>query len=234
MEIIFIIVPLIAGFWWSIIYPRQQLKRFRNAGTLQINGAEKRYPNLPLENFGILYSDNLKSRRVQVVFPKLESEGRIKYIFSWHSFHVVRIPRLSRLQNISKGTFQTGKEIKILIKEHLEIDSEIEQLTKQWHELYNLRDLVATSDLYSNQLNTYERGLAQIEQLKNKAEQLEQIYLHAIRESLIGRQIADYDLPISPEQHLNLDSQYRKVKSEYQIMKETASIYTNLLQQRPL
>lgn len=230
MNILFVIIIItVVLYWWEVIYPRQQLRRFRDAGILQIEGIETHHQNLPLENLGIFYSANLKKRSVQIIFPKLAPEGRIKYIFSWHYFRSISIPIPPRIKSLNQGALKVGEELKFLITEHLQVDDEIEELTEQWHELYNLRELVATSDLYSNQLSLYERGLTQIEQLKNKAEQLEQIYIHAIREILIGREIAEYNLDISPERVASLESQYQDVKVEYQMLKDATKVYTELL-----
>lgn len=90
------------------------------------------------------------------------------------------------------------------------------------------------SELYLSQQEIYERALFQVENLLDKAEELQRVYVRLIREVLIGREIAQYSPDLLPNDSLAIDNQYKKIKEEYQYMKDTATAYAELLRKREL
>ncbi|NJL22573.1 MAG: hypothetical protein HC895_19970 [Leptolyngbyaceae cyanobacterium SM1_3_5] len=94
--------------------------------------------------------------------------------------------------------------------------------------------MVATSDFYASQQHIYERALIQIENLLHKAEELQQVYVRFIREVLIGRQVAEYDPNLLPDNGMAIDQQYRRIKREYQTIKDAAIAYGELIQTRQI
>jgi hypothetical protein len=228
-----LLVTALAGIcWWVIVYRDQKIKRIQSSAVLEVDGADDRYPGLPLGRLGIFWSANRTRRRIRVVFPKLTAEGDVQYIYSWHDLRSVYIPVLDETDAQSKAKLGAAQELATFIEEHLQLEPEIANLRKQWHKISDLLALVATSDLYASQQDTYERALLQVEDLLNKAEQLEQVYIYAIREALIGREIAGYTPDLLPDSNSILDNQYAKIKEEYQTMKDTATAYAELLRTR--
>ncbi|MDB9303012.1 MULTISPECIES: hypothetical protein [Cyanophyceae] len=118
------------------------------------------------------------------------------------------------------------------MKETIAVDREIVNLEKKYIEMTDVANLITSSDIYSSQIDKYERGLAQIENLLRKSMELNKLYLHLIREGLISYQVAKYDIDNIPDNiHISLDSRYRQVKEEYQNMKDTTEAYFELLSQ---
>ncbi|WZF15203.1 hypothetical protein WKK05_21690 [Nostoc sp. UHCC 0302] len=198
---------------------------------MEVEGADIRYPNLPLGKLGIFYEVNEK-RRIRVIFPKLTQEG-IEYIYSWHNLRSIRIPTLENINSQSRVNLQVAQQLAFLMKEHIQfIEPEILNLRKQWHKINELLDLVATSEFYASQQGIYKRALFQIENLLDKAEELQQVYIGFIREVLIGRQVAGYDPNLLPDDGFAIDNQYKRIREEYQYMKDTATAYAELLRTR--
>ncbi|WP_341525209.1 hypothetical protein [Nostoc sp. UHCC 0302] len=198
---------------------------------VEVEGADIRYPNLPLGKLGIFYEVNEK-RRIRVIFPKLTQEG-IEYIYSWHNLRSIRIPTLENINSQSRVNLQVAQQLAFLMKEHIQfIEPEILNLRKQWHKINELLDLVATSEFYASQQGIYKRALFQIENLLDKAEELQQVYIGFIREVLIGRQVAGYDPNLLPDDGFAIDNQYKRIREEYQYMKDTATAYAELLRTR--
>lgn len=228
--IIFTLI-LLGGLYYFVYYPNQKLKRIRSSPVLEVDGASTRYPNLPLGDLGVFFESNA-NRRIRVVFPKLTPDGDVQYIYSWHDLRFIRIPT-------SRGSGQGGINLKIaqelafLMKEHIQfVEPEILSLRRQWHKINELLGLVATSDFYASQQEIYERALLQVENLLDKAEELQQVYVRFIREVLIGRQIAGYDPTLLLSDSVTIDHQYKRIREEYQDMKDTATAYAELLRTR--
>jgi len=154
----------------------KKIKKILNSHIILINEPEERYYKLCLKNYGIPLKINERADKVQVIFPRLNVEGDVEYIFSWHSLGVVEIPDMETAQQDIK--LRVGKELAPLIKEHLQIEQEILSLEEQECNVNNLADLVSTSELYSSQLELYEKALVQIENLLKKAKQFQNIYIH--------------------------------------------------------
>ena len=198
---------------------------------MEVDGANTRYSNLPLGNVGI-FSEVNEKRRIRVIFPKLTAEGNVEYIYSWHSLESIRIPS-SKRADLGGIDLKIAQELAVPIKEHVQfVEPEILHLREQWHKINELLDLVATSELYASQHDTYERALHQVENLLEKAEELQRVYIRLIREMLIGRQVSGYNPNLLPDDSLALDRQYKNIRDDYQQMKDTATAYTELLRTR--
>ena len=207
----------------------KKIEKVLNTKVILIKGAEEISSNLCLRNYGIPL--RVKERdKVQVIFPRLTSNGDLEYIFSWHSLDDVEIPEIEIEQNDIK--LRAAKELAPLIKEHLHIDQEILSLEEQYQKVNDLADLVSTSELYSSQLDIYERAVVEIENLLEKAEQLKKIYIHLIREGLIGIQVAGYNPDNIRDNRLAFDSQYKRIKEEYRYMRDAATAYQELIRQQ--
>lgn len=238
MDALLILALIVGGFYWFVFYPKQKIKRLRNNVVVEVNGAEVRYPNLPLGNLGIFFTTNQKNR-VQVVFPSLTPEGDVQYIYSWHSLPSVHlpvyVPELNQLGSQTGLNFRVAQELATLMKEHIQfVEPEILNLRKQWHKINDLLSLISTSDFYASQQGTYERALFQVERLLEKAEALQQVYIRFIREVLIGREIAGYDPNLLLDDSFAIDHQYHQIRDEYLRMKDTAIAYTQLLESRQI
>lgn len=207
----------------------RKIDKILNNKIILINKAEERYANLCLKNYGLPLK--VKERdKVQVIFPRLTPKGDVEYIFSWHNLDDVEIPEVEIAQN--NITLRAAKELAPLIKEHLQIEQEISSLEEQYQKVNDLADLVSTSELYSSQLDIYERAIVEIENLLGKAEQLQKIYIHLIREGLIGIQVAGYNPDNIRDNRLAFDSQYKRIKEEYQYMRDAATAYQELMRQQ--
>jgi hypothetical protein len=207
----------------------KKVEKVLNTKIVLINEVEERYSNLCLKNYGLPLK--VKERdKVQVIFPRLTPNGDVEYIFSWHNLDDVEIPEVEIDQNDLK--LRAAKELAPLIKEHLQIEQEILSLEEQYQKVNDLADLVSTSELYSSQLDIYERAVVEIENLLGKAEQLQKIYIHLIREGLIGIQVAGYNPDNIRDNRLAFDSQYKRIKEEYQYMRDAATAYQELMRQQ--
>lgn len=223
---------LLSSVYWFVFYPTQKIKRMRSNVVLEVDGAGTRYPNLPLGNLGIFF-DAKENRRIRVVFPKLTSEGDVQYIYSWHNIQSIHIPALEKVDTQGKVNLRVAQELAFLVKEHIQfVEPEILNLREQWHKINELLDLVATSEFYASQQGIYERALLQVENLLDKAEELQQVYVRFIREVLIGRQVTGYNPNLLPDDSLAIDNQYKRVREEYQNIKDTATAYAELLRTR--
>lgn len=203
----------------------KKIEQINSSDIILVNEAENLYSNFPLENYGIPV--RVKNReRVEIIFPRLTPDGDVEYLYSWHSLNDVKIP--SAEVDEKNVRLRAGRELAPLIKEHLQIEQEILSIEKQHLEISELADLVSTSDIYSSQLELYDRALVQIENLLEKAEQLQAIYIHLIREALIGVRIAGYKPDSIRDNRLAFDSQYQRIRSEYQHLKDIATAYGKL------
>lgn len=231
-SITIILLIALSGYWF-VFYPNQKIKRIKRNLVVEVDRVDSRYPNLPLSNLGIFFEVNEK-RRIRVIFPKLTQEG-IEYIYSWHNLQSIRIPALEKTHTQGRINLKVAQELASLIKEHIQfVEPEILNLRKQWHRINELIDLVATSEFYASQQGIYKRALFQIERMLDKAEELEQVYIGFIREVLIGRQVAEYNLNLLPDDGLAIDDHYKIIREEYQNMKDTATAYAELLRTRQL
>lgn len=228
MGIALALILCLGLYWRFVFYPNRKIKRMKSRVVLEVDGAKTRYPNLPLGNLGVFF-DVKENRRIRVVFPKLTPDGDVEYIYSWHNLQSIRVP------TSKKGTpdpvdLKIAQQLAFLVKEHLQfVEPEIFSLREEWQKINELRNLVATSEFYSSQKEHYERALFQIENLLDKAEDLQQVYIRFIREVLIGKRVAGYDPDLLLSDGLAIETQYKRIREEYQYMKDTAIAYTELL-----
>lgn len=227
---IIFILTIIGLVYCFAIHPYQKIKKIKNNIVLQVDGADIRYSNLLLGNLGIFYEIN-QERKVHVIFPKLTSEGYVKYIYSWHSLQSISVPVLGKLKIQDKNNLRRAQELAILISEHVRfIEPEILNLRNQWHKINELLNLISTSDLYSSQQEIYERALVQVENLLAKAQEIELVYIRYIKELLITSKVIGFDPNLIPNNGLAIDDKYKKIREEYQLMKDTATAYAELIQ----
>ncbi|QSJ19397.1 hypothetical protein JYQ62_12135 [Nostoc sp. UHCC 0702] len=227
MVLTIILLVIFLGAYYFVLYPNQKIQQIRSNLVVEVDGAETRYPNLPLGKLGIFFDVN-ENRRIRIVFPKLTTEG-IEYIYSWHNLQSIRIPASEKINPQSRVNLKVVQELASLMKEHIQfVEPEILNLRKQWRKINELLDLVETSEFYTNQQEVYERALFQIENLLDKAEELQQVYVGLIRETLIGTQLAEYDPNLLSDNSFAIDNQYKKIKEEYQYMKDTATAYAEM------
>lgn len=223
MTFIFLSIALLFIF---IQQRSTKLALIKNSPVVFVYGASVRYPNLPLKNYGIPLKINNQSR-VQVLFPNLTPSGDLEYIYYWHDLNNIEV-----IQKPGKSTatkLKTLQELAPLIKEHLQVAPNTLLLKGQYRQIKKLAYLVSTSDIYAGQLDTYERSLVQIEKLLRKADELQKVYIRLIREALIGVKIADYNPDILEGSQVAFDSQYQRIKEEYQNMKDVVNAYSQLL-----
>ncbi|NJL21173.1 MAG: hypothetical protein HC895_10720 [Leptolyngbyaceae cyanobacterium SM1_3_5] len=116
---ILLLLTLAGGIYWFVFHPQQKLDRIRNRGVVEIEGAEARYSDLPLGNLGIFYDSN-ENRRIQVIFPKLTSEGDVQYIFSWHDLRSAHVPRFKSIDPQNMISIRIAQDLSLLMKEHIE------------------------------------------------------------------------------------------------------------------
>lgn len=211
------------------IYQRStKLTLVKNSPVVFVYGACIRYPNLPLKNYGIPLKINNQSR-VQVLFPKLTISGDVEYIYSWHDLSNIELPQPTGKSTAKK--LDDLQKLALIIKEHLQIEPEVLSLKEQFRQIAKLANLVSTSDIYVGYLGTYEQALVQIDKLLNKAAQLQKVYIRLIREALIGAKIADYNPDLLEVSQVAFDSQYQRIKEEYQNMKDVVNVYSQLLKE---
>jgi hypothetical protein len=217
-------------FWF--IRVQRKLEWVDRHDLVYVNGAERRYPNLPLGNYGIPIrtKDSDGFKRVQVVFPRLTELGDMEYIYSWHDLSTIELA--SAKQQDAPSLFYSSSGVAPVIQEHLQIEAEIDRLLQEREKVHELANILSTSELYANQAEIYDRAVAQIETLLKKAKELEQIYVRMIRETLIGLQVAQYEPEHLTSDIVSFDTQYKHLKVEYLRMKDTATAYDELMRKQ--
>ncbi len=225
---LFVLIAL-GGIYYFVLYPYQKIKRIKRSPVIKVNGAEERYPGLPLGTIGFFFSAD-RDYRVQVIFPRLTRYSKVEYLYSWHDIRAVQIPDLRDASHQEKIDVAVAQELTALVRDHVQlIEPEILALRQQWHELQKLLNLVETSEVYAGHKSVYEKALFQVESLANKAEELQLEYVRSIREILIGRQVASYDPTLVTDNGIIIDYKHKQIKEEYQMMKEVATAHAELL-----
>jgi hypothetical protein len=245
---------LIVGFylvWLGIVsnpFTRSlKARKIKNEDVLLEINRELDYP---LGGLGVFSYFSQGKDKVLVVFPKLTQDGDLEYIRSWYDLLDVIVHSLEEtvhwydfLDGIvhsldsleNKKTVQQGENFDIMrqlttpIQEHLQIEQDISKLQQQEEKIEQLLKLVSSSDLYSSQEELYDRALSQVQEMIDKASKLEQVYIRLIREVLIGKELSNYDPNQIVDNQMAMYSQYKKVKEEYQQLKDTATAYTELV-----
>lgn len=175
-----------------------------------------------------------KTAKIQVILPNLTTDGELYYEYNWIPRTLVKFPKKEAKTGEDRVRLEAAEELIKPIIEHLQVKSELKELNEQYQELKELFNLVSTSEFYADQKSLYKRGLAQINELITKAENLEKTYYKLIREVLIGIRLAKYDPSKIPDRHIALDSQYQEIKEEYEHMKDTATAYNELVNNRQI
>ena len=228
MSLLLVFLFMGAIAYLFLLYQNRQIQAIRASDVVVVKGAEDRYPNLPLGNFAVPHRFRSPDR-VQVVFPTITDSGDVEYIYSWHSLKSVTPIALSRTHRQNK--VRVMAELAPIIKEHLKLELDTIALENQSVKINKIAELVAVSDLYSSQLETYERAIDETTKLIKKVEELSEVYVRIVRETLIGTRIADFNPELLLDLHVPLDAQYERVKAEYQFMKDTAQAYYELLRE---
>lgn len=229
---VLLMLAALGSIYYFILYPYQKVKRLKRSLVLRVHDAQTRYPDLPLGNVAIFSSAD-KRHRVCVIFPMLTLRSKVEYIYSWHDIHAVRVLNQKQLSAGDCLNVSVAKELAFLVHDHTRfIEPEIERLQNQRQKISALLNLVATSETYAGHQSIYERALTQVDSLLSKAEELQLIYIRAIRDILIGRQVAAYDPSLLPSDSFAIDSKYKRVREEYQTMKDVATAHAELLRTR--
>jgi hypothetical protein len=229
----FIVIMLVVGvvcFWF--IRVQRKLEWVDRHDLIYVDGAERRYPNLPMGSYGIPVRarDADGYKRVQVIFPRLTEDGDMEYIYSWHDLGSIELA--TSRESDAPALFSSFSNVAPVIQEHLQIEAEIDRLLEERHKVHDLARILSTSEFYANQADIYDRALEQIENLLDKARELEHIYVRIIRETLIGLQVSRYEPDDIPGDMVSFDAQYKHLKAEYLRMKDTATAYDELMYQQ--
>lgn len=222
---------VLASYWLS--WRLKRINALRSHSIVAVAGVEARYPELPLKPYGIASRLNSSSGRVQVLFPKLTSEGDVEYLFSWHYVRDVTPIDTEDTNLYTDSTVHTACEVLPVIRDHLEFEQDALHLNEQRHRLTRLADLVATSSFYADRLDVYERALDEIDTALLKARDLHKLYVRLVREALIGVQIAGYDPSNIRSDRLTFESEHRRLREEYLYLKDLTAAYTDLELQSP-
>jgi hypothetical protein len=230
----FILIILVVGvvcFWF--IRVQRKLEWVDRHDLVYVDGAERRYPNLPLGNYGIPIraKDTDGYKRVQVVFPRLTEHGDMEYIYSWHDLGSIELATAK--QSDAPALLTSSAGVAPVIQEHLQIEAEIDRLLRERNKVHDLSRILSTSELYANQADIYDRTLDQIENLLDKARELEHIYVRIIRETLIALQVSRYEPDNLTSDMVSFDAQYKHLKTEYLRMKDAATAYDELMHKQP-
>jgi len=234
---IFLLLIFILIIFTIVLVPlinSQKRKQIEKNLVLEVNYTDHHYPYLPLGKLGIFKNFNQYKTKVQIIFPKLLPKGEFQYIYSWHNLNSVRIPKPNHNKNNNHINLKLAQEIAWIVREHLNTELEINRLQTQWNKLHNLLELVANSEFYENQKQLYQRALSQIENLMDKAEELQNTYVRFIKELLISQQITSYEINSLSSNQNSITTQHQKIQEEYQRMKDTATAYTELLRNKKI
>ena len=210
--------------------PFLKRRKVLKTSVVKVKKISEKYPNLPLGYFGCPLVEESKLLRkkklIELVFPQLDAEGNLAYIFSQHPLNQIRFVNLNPRK--PNRELELAKEILPLIQPHLAIEQEIINLLDEREKLNEISSLVATSKVYQKQQFVYDRALTQLNDIIKKARELKNIYVNLIREGLIGLKVAQYDPNSFIDNRLVFDTQYRQLHQEYQLLKDTADAYAEL------
>lgn len=181
------------------------------------------------QEIGIFSHFNQGQKQVLIIFPRLTKDGDVEYSSLWKNLLRVTVHNLEKAKNKSEN-FVLMQQLVAPVREHLQIEEDISQLQQQEEKIERLLKLVSQSDLYSHQKELYDRALSQVQEMIDKASNLERVYLRLIKEVLIEKELSSYDPNQIVDNHMAMDSQYKIIKEEYQQLKDTATAYSELLQ----
>ena len=212
------------------IRPFLKRRKIFKSSIVRVKKIQLKYPDLPLIDLGCPLLERSKSLRakklIELIFPRLNSEGQLEYVFSQHPLHEIRFVNLNK-KKVSRE-LALAKEILPLIPSHLAIDKEITKLLDERQKLDEISSLVATSKVYNRQQEIYERAKVQLNDIIKKAYELKNIYVTLIREGLIGLKVAQYSSDNFIDNRILFDTQYQQLQQEYQLLKDSADAYAEL------
>lgn len=210
--------------------PFLKRRKVLKKSVVRVKIIQSKYKDLPLIDLGcplIKQSKLLRNKRlIELIFPRLDSQGKLEYIFSQHPLDEISFVKLKKKKLSRKSAL--AKEILPLIPLHLEIQEEIVKLLKERENLDKISSLVATSQVYSGYQKIYNRARVQLDDIIQKARELKNIYATMIREELIGLKVAQYNCDNFIDNRIIFDTQYQQLKQEYQRLKDTADAYAEL------
>ena len=207
----------------------QKARKILKSKVIFIHSKRINLKNLPLGKYAIA-SRIYNSSQVEVIFPQLNESGNLVYTSQCYYLAEISIPTLDKHRN--KMEFQVAKNLSKYIKEHLQTEEEIKDLVLQYQQVHDLSKLILKSDMYSNQINIYQKAIEEIVKLLDKAKELEKMYIQIIREGLIGVKIAKYNPNNLKNNQMVHQMKYKQVRDEYQYMKDTAHAYGELMRER--
>ncbi|NJL52564.1 MAG: hypothetical protein HC930_10720 [Hydrococcus sp. SU_1_0] len=227
---LFLFVLIVATILVCLLYfGYQRAEKILKSKVIFIHSNQINQNNLLLGKYSIPLQIH-NSSQVEVIFPQLNESGDLIYTSQYYYLSKISIPTSDKHKH--KMEFQVAKYLSKYIKEHLQTEKEIENLVLQYQQVHDLSKLILKSDMYSNQINIYEKAIEEIEKLLDKAKELEKMYIQIIREGLIGVKIANYNPNNIKNNQMVHQMKYKQVKDEYQYMKDTAHAYGELISQR--
>lgn len=171
----------------------------------------------------------------RLIFLKLLQSSHIKFDDDWYGEKDIyrgSIPVLPKSDSTEEVRYRTAQELSSLIKEHHELKLEIVRIDSERRKAKRLLNLITTSDVHANQRDIYETVHSEVSEVLSKVKELEQLYRHFIRESLIGVQLTTSYPTMLSRNHLSIkaiEAQCEKQKEEYQYMKDKLAAYVSLL-----
>ena len=229
MEFFLFLLILASIISYLFYFIHQKAKKILRSKVIFIHSNRLNQNNLLLGKYGIASKIHHASQ-VEVIFPKLNESGDLVYTSQYYYLAEISIPTLDKHKH--KMEFQVAKDLAKYIKEHLQTEKEIKDLVLQYRQVHDLSKLILKSDMYSNQIDIYEKAINEIEKLLDKAKELEKMYIQIVREGLIGVKIANYNPSIIKNNQITHQMKYKRVKDEYQYIKDTAHAYGELMRQR--
>ncbi len=230
--VFWIIIVAIAVFFYYPYYLCQRHQRkieyIKRSQVVTINNDEIIQDDFILDNYGIPLEIK-NSGIVEVVLPTLDREGQLIYHYSFHYVSGLSIPKFKINQRTEE--FRAAQQLGSYIKEHFQIEREICDLEEQYNRINDLAILVSKSDVYSSQIEKYNKALIETRKLIEKAKQLERLYISLVREGLIGIKISSYHPDKIINNLLIHHLKYEQLREEYQYMKDVATAYGSLRRQ---
>ncbi|MBD2034839.1 hypothetical protein H6F76_07295 [Leptolyngbya sp. FACHB-321] len=171
----------------------------------------------------------------RLIFLKWLQRSHIKFDPNWYGekdIYKGSLPVSTKLDSTEEVRYRVAQELRPLIKEHHELQLEIVRVDSERSKAKRLLNLTTKSDVYANQRDRYETVYSEVSGVLAKVKELEQLYRHFIRESLIGVQLATSHPTMLSGSNLSIkaiEAECEKQKEEYQYMKDKVAAYVNLL-----
>lgn len=171
--------------------------------------------------------------KVLVLFPTLTEYGKLEYQTFWYDLFDIKIHNTTNQKTTSKN-FLIIQQLADFIREQMEIERDISKQKGEQEKIKKLINLASSSKIYADQINLYKRALSELQNLVDKGEKLKEVYFELIRETLIGKELSDYNPDQILNNHSAIESQYQQIREEYQKLKDTATAYAEVLQSNNL